>query len=95
MCGDSDTWWKAVGNILRRLANIIYNRVRATKTIKLIRKGKVPKGRTVTYEICVCDYRPLKLEPYRVRLAVGGDRIEYPDDMSSPSEPLLEKNTAI
>ena len=33
MGGDSDTWWKAVGNELERLANGIENRVRATKTI--------------------------------------------------------------
>ena len=33
MGGDSDTWWKAVGNELGRLANGIDNRVRATNTI--------------------------------------------------------------
>ena len=30
---DSDTWWKAVGNELGRLANGIDNRFRATNTI--------------------------------------------------------------
>ena len=33
MGGDSDTWWKAIGNELGRLANGIDNRVRATNTI--------------------------------------------------------------
>ena len=38
----------------------------------------------------MCDYRPLKPEPYRVILTVGGDRLEYLDDASSPAESLLE-----
>ena len=33
MGGDSDTWWKAVGNELGRLANGIDNHIRATNTI--------------------------------------------------------------
>ena len=72
MGGGSDTWWKAVGNEIGRLANGVDNRVRATNTIKLIRKEEVPKGHTVTYANFVGDYRPLKSEPYRVILTVGG-----------------------
>ena len=60
MGGDSTTWWKAVGNELGRLSNEIENQIRATNTIKLIRKEEVPKCCTFTYEIFVCDYRPLK-----------------------------------
>ena len=55
---DSDTLWKAVGNELVRLANGIDNRVRATKTIKFIKKEEVPAGLTVTYANFLCDYRP-------------------------------------
>ena len=33
MGGDGDTWWKAVGNELGRLANGIDKLVRATNTI--------------------------------------------------------------
>ena len=33
------------------------------------------------YANFVCDYLPLNLEPYIVRLRVGGDRLEYPDDV--------------
>ena len=38
----------------------------------------------------MCDYLPLKSEPYRVRLTVGRDRLEYPNDTSSPVASLLE-----
>ena len=55
MGGDSDTWWKSVGAELERLDNRIYNQVRATNTIKCIRKEEVPKGCTVTYANFVCD----------------------------------------
>ena len=56
MVGDSNTWWKSVGNELGKLANGIENRVRATNTIQFIIKEKVPKGCTVTYVNYVCEY---------------------------------------
>ena len=33
---------------------------------------------------------PHKSEPYRIRLMVGGDRLDCIDDTSSPAAPLLE-----
>ena len=92
MGGDSYTWWNAVGNELGIFANGIDSWVRAINTIKFIIKEEAPKCCTVTYKIFVCDYRPLKSEPYRVRLIVGGDRLEYPDDASLPVAYLLESN---
>ena len=50
MGGDSNNWWKVVGNELGILANGIDNLVRVTNTIEFIRKGEVPRGCTVTYE---------------------------------------------
>ena len=73
MEGDSDTWWKAVGNEPVRVANGIKNRVRATNTILFFRKREVPMGFKVTYSNFVCHYRQLKSELFRVRLTVGGD----------------------
>ena len=90
MESDSDTWLKEVGNEIGRLSNVIDNRVIATNTIVLIRKGEVPKGRTVKYANFVCYYCPFKSEPFRVRLIVGGDRLEYPEDTLSPVASLLE-----
>ena len=48
---DSNTWWKAVGNEIVRPANEIDNRARATDNIEFSRKGEVPRGHTVAYEI--------------------------------------------
>ena len=38
----------------------------------------------------VCDYRPLKDEKIRVRLTIGGDKLPYNDETSSPAADLLE-----
>ena len=35
-------------------------------------------------------YLPLKSEPFRVRLTVGGDRIKYPYNGDSPKASLFE-----
>ena len=57
---NGDTWWKADGNELGRLANGIENRVRENNTIELIREEEVPTGCTVTYANFLFDYCPLK-----------------------------------
>ena len=38
----------------------------------------------------VCNYRPLKMEPMRIRLRVGGDYLPYANDAGSPAATLLE-----
>ena len=38
----------------------------------------------------VWDFRPLKNEKYRVRLTIGGDRLEYIYDTSAPAANLVE-----
>lgn len=43
----------------------------------------------------VCDYRPLKDDPYRVRLTAGGDRLDYADDAGLPAASLLETKLLI
>jgi hypothetical protein len=63
--------------------------VKGTNTIFFIHKSKVPKGRKVTYGRIVVDYRPHKADPNRARLTVGGDRIEYPYDVSTPTADLI------
>ena len=90
MAGDSNTWWKSVGNELGRLSNGIDNQVRATNTLEFIRKGEVTRGRTVTYEYFVCDSRPLKSEPFRFKLTLGGEILEYTENESFPEASLLE-----
>ena len=38
----------------------------------------------------VCDYRPLKHEPWRVRLTIGGDKLDYEKEILSLTANLLE-----
>ena len=89
MGGDSDTWWKVVVNKLGRLANGIDNRVRGPTQNNVSEMKKYQKF-AQSHMIFLCDYRPLKLEPYRVRLTGVGDILEYHDDALSPSVPLLK-----
>ena len=60
------------------------------KNIFFIPRNQVPTGQNITYENPVCDYIPLKYNPYRVRLTIGGDNIPYPSDSGSPAVTLLE-----
>ena len=87
---DQDIWWKSLGNEFGRLAQGIGDRVVSNDTLDFICKSEVPQGKKVTYGNFVCDYRPLKSEPYRVRLTVGGDRLEYESDAGSPAASLVE-----
>ena len=58
--------------------------------VDLITINEVPYGKKVTYANMVCDYRPLKSDPFRVRLTVGGDKLEYLDNVASPTATFLE-----
>ena len=64
--------------------------MKGTNTIQFIYRRDMPKDKQVTYASYVCDYRPLKEEPYRVRITIGGDRLDYNDDAGSPAVNLLE-----
>ena len=87
---NSRIWWTALGNEIGRLAQGINGRVVSTDTIEFINKCYVPLNKKVTYANFICDYRPLKSEPFRIRLTVGGDRLPYDNDAGSPAASLLE-----
>ena len=40
--------------------------------------------------MCVCDYRPLKIEQDRIRLVSGGDKLEFDGDARAPVVSLIE-----
>jgi hypothetical protein len=44
---------------------------------------KIPEDRKITYGKIVCDYKPHKEEKERVRLTVGGDRLNYSGDVAT------------
>ncbi len=43
----------------------------------------------VTYGSFSCDYKPNKAEKERTRLTAGGDRINYPEDVGTPTADML------
>jgi len=76
---DPATWNPSMANEIGRLAQGIGNRIKGTNTIQFIKKEAIPKNKTVTYARVVADYRPLKSEPYRTRLTVGGNLLHCSD----------------
>ena len=87
-------WQQATSNELGRLAQGL-NNVQGNEVIEFITKSEVPCTKKVTYANMVCDFRPLKAEPFRVRLTVGGDRLDYERDAASPAASLLETKLLI
>jgi hypothetical protein len=48
----------------------------------------LPSDRKATYLRIVADYKPHKAEPNRIRFTVGGNRIDYPGKVSTPTADL-------
>ena len=57
--------------------------------IFFIPKDKVTAGRTVTYGIIVAEIIPQKSETHRTRLTVGGNLINFPGDVTTPTSDLI------
>lgn len=91
LAGEHSTRWnKALSNELGRLTQSNNAGVASADAMDFIFQHEVPNGSQVTYANFVCDYRPLKDEPWRVRLVVGGDKLNYEFDSGSPAASLLE-----
>ena len=48
----------------------------------------IPKDRIVTYARVVVDFRPQKDDPHRIRIAAGGNLINYPGELSTRTADL-------
>ena len=84
-----DIWNKSLSNELGRLTEGIQD-IKGTETMCFIHKNQVPAGRIATYLNPVFDYRPKKDDPHRVRMTVGGDKLPYLYDASSPAAGLID-----
>jgi hypothetical protein len=49
----------------------------------------------VTYGSFSCDIKPNKEEVNRMRLTMGGDRINYPDDCGTPTVDMILFKTLV
>ena len=68
---DPEKWNRALSNEWGRLAQGNKYGVQSTNTITFIPKSSIPNNASITYASFVCDYRPLKSEPYRVRIVAA------------------------
>eukprot|EP00978_Attheya_sp_CCMP212_P010371 scaffold25103_cov42-Attheya_sp.AAC.1 len=60
-----------------------------TNNFRFIKHTDIPNNRKATYVRIVCDERPLKTETKRVFLTVGGDKIDYPGKVATPTAELV------
>ena len=77
---DRNLYRNSYAKEIRHLEQGIPGLLEITNTMFLIDKKAIPAGmwRDITYGRVVVDYRPEKSDPYRTRLKVGGDRVNYP-----------------
>jgi hypothetical protein len=90
-------WNHSSANEFGRLAQGIGGRIKGTDTIRFIRKDQVPTNRLkdVTYGKFVCEMKPNKAEIHRTRLTVGGDKVNYPYEVGTPTAEMLLVKTHI
>eukprot|EP00804_Cyclotella_cryptica_P004359 CCRYP_017999-RA/>CCRYP_017999-RA protein AED:0.23 eAED:0.24 QI:0/0/0/1/0/0/4/0/900 len=86
-----DVWNRSAADKFGRLAQGVGGRVKGTDTIRFIHKHEVPQNRfkDVTYIKFVCTIRTEKKDPYRTRATMGGNLINYPNDVGTPTANLL------
>jgi len=85
-------WSTSSANKFGQLANGVGGRIKApTNTIKFIWRLDIPHERKkdVTYGQFVCTVRPEKKEKNRTRFTVGGDNINYPGKVATPTADML------
>jgi hypothetical protein len=75
-------WKQGFGNEVGRLFQGIRD-IPGTDTCFFVKLTNIPKDRQITYGKIVCDYKPHKKEKERVRLTVGGDRLDYSGDVAT------------
>ena len=86
-----DSWNHSSANEFGRLAQGIGGRIKGTDTIRFVRKEEIPPERfkDITYGKFVCEEKPNKAEVHRTRLTVGGDKVNYPYEVGTPTAEML------
>jgi hypothetical protein len=89
-------WIRGMANEFGRLASGVGTRMpTGTNAIFFAAKGEAPTGRKVTCADAICDHRPTKDDPWRVRLTVGSDKSVCPGDSDAPAASLLDSKLVI
>jgi hypothetical protein len=76
---------KGSGNELGSLCQGIRD-IQGTNTCFFVELSRILKDRKITYGKLVCDHKPDKAEKERVRLTVGGDRLDYTGEVATSTE---------
>ena len=86
-----ETWSKSSANKFGRLENGVGGFIKGTNTIKFIHKRDVPSKqmKDVTYGQFVCCIHPKKAETHQMRFVVGGNKINYPGKLATPTAEML------
>ena len=86
-----EIWTRSAADEFGRLAQGIGGRIKGTDTIRFIHKRDIPTDRMkdVTYVKFVCNVRTEKKDPNRTRATMGGNLINYPEDVGTPTANLL------
>jgi hypothetical protein len=93
---DKHIWSRSLTNEFGRLAQGIgkdrphTQQIKGTDTIAFIHRSQIPTAAKVTYANFITDIRPHKKETHRVRMTVGGDKLDYHADPSAPAVGLLD-----
>ena len=93
-CSEAPLWQVSYADEIGRLAQG-YGVQEGTNTIYFIHVKDMPKDRTATYLRTVASWRPEKANPRRIRWTAGGDRIDYPDNVSTKTADLTTSKLLI
>jgi hypothetical protein len=86
---DKHDWIQSNANEIGRLAQgVLPHMTSGSDTMFFIKHTDVPKGRKATYLRTVSELRPQKEEEKRVRFTVGGNLVDYPGKVSTPTANL-------
>jgi hypothetical protein len=69
--------------------------IQGTSTCFFVELKNIPKDIKITYGKIVCDYKPQKKGRERVRLTVGGDRLDYSGEVAISTEDIKTFNCFI
>jgi hypothetical protein len=84
-------WKRGFGNKADRLFQGIHD-IAGTNKCLFVELTNIPKGINITYGKIVYDYKPHKKVKERVRLTVGGNRLDYSGDIATSTADITTQN---
>ena len=86
---DAAKWIDGCSKEVARLCNgRTKDNTKGTNTMFFCHPSSIPKGRKPTYLRIVSAFRPQKSDPYRIRWTVGGNLVDYPGIVYTPTADL-------